>query len=110
MIEFDGKKFLNEQEAYLYCMENIKKIYQILGSAAPEPIAGPTGPQGATGPQGVTGPRGKGFYGVTAELPSATAYEEGDFFLLFNGNVYKKVGSSWVLQYNLKVYPQLLFF
>ena len=96
MIEFDGKKFLNEQEAYLYCMEQINQIRQILGNAAPEPIAGPTGPQGATGP------RGKGFYGVTAELPSATAYEEGDFYLLFNGNVYKKVGGSWLLQYNLK--------
>ena len=35
MIEFDGKKFLNEQEAYLYCMENIKKIYQILGKIKP---------------------------------------------------------------------------
>ena len=102
MFEYDGKKFLNEQEAIAYALDQITKIKQSLGDALPNPIAGPTGPAGATGATGPTGPRGKGFYGVTATLPSATAYEEGDFYLLSNGNVYKKVGGNWLLQYNLK--------
>lgn len=102
MIEFEGKKFLNEQEAYLYCLEQIKIIKQSLGNALPDPIQGPQGDTGADGPRGPEGPRGTGIYGCTSNLPSATAYKEGDMYLLFNGQLYKKVNGSWVMQTTLK--------
>ena len=102
MIEFEGKKFLNEQEAYLYCLEQIKIIKQSLGNALPDPIQGPQGETGADGPQGPEGPKGNGIYGCTANLPSATAYQEGDLYLLFNGQLYKKINGSWVMQTTLK--------
>ena len=102
MIEFEGKKFLNEQEAYLYCLEQIKIIKQSLGNALPDPIEGPQGEEGPRGPQGLTGERGNGIYGCSSNLPSATAYKEGDMYLLFNGQLYKKVNDSWVMQTTLK--------
>ena len=102
MIEFEGKKFLNEQEAYLYCLEQIKIIKQSLGNALPDPIQGPQGDTGADGARGPQGPRGNGIYGCTAVLPSATAYQEGDMYLLFNGQLYKKINGSWVMQTTLK--------
>lgn len=102
MIEFEGKKFLNEQEAYLYCLEQIKIIKQSLGNALPDPIQGPQGETGATGARGPEGPKGNGIYGCTAVLPSATAYQEGDMYLLFNGQLYKKINGSWVMQTTLK--------
>ena len=102
MIEFEGKKFLNEQEAYLYCLEQIKIIKQSLGNALPDPIQGPQGDTGADGARGPVGPRGNGIFGCTAVLPSATAYQEGDMYLLFNGQLYKKINGSWVMQTTLK--------
>ena len=102
MIEFEGKKFLNEQEAYLYCLEQIKIIKQSLGNALPDPIQGPIGLTGETGARGPEGPRGNGIFGCTAVLPSATAYQEGDMYLLFNGQLYKKINGSWVMQTTLK--------
>ena len=102
MIEFEGKKFLNEQEAYLYCLEQIKIIKQSLGNALPDPIQGPQGETGADGPRGPEGPKGNGIYGCTAALPSATAYQEGDMYLLFNGQLYKKINGNWVMQTTLK--------
>lgn len=98
MIEFEGKKFLNEQEAYLYCLEQIKIIKQSLGNALPDPIQGPQGETGADGPRGPEGPRGTGVFGCTAVLPSATAYQEGDFYILFDGSLFKKINGSWVRQ------------
>ena len=102
MIELEGKKFLNEQEAYLYCLEQIKIIKQSLGNALPDPIQGPIGLTGETGARGPEGPRGNGIFGCTAVLPSATAYQEGDMYLLFNGQLYKKINGSWVMQTTLK--------
>lgn len=102
MIEFEGKKFLNEQEAYLYCLEEIKKLKQSLGNALPDPIQGPQGDTGATGARGPEGPRGPGVFGCTAVLPSATAYQEGDFYILFDGSLFKKINGSWVRQTTLK--------
>ena len=102
MIEFEGKKFLNEQEAYLYCLEEIKKLKQSLGNALPNPIQGPQGETGATGARGPEGPRGTGVFGCTAVLPSATAYQEGDFYILFDGSLFKKINGSWVRQSTLK--------
>ena len=102
MLEINGKKFLNEQEAICYLLNEVQTLKQSLGSALTDPIEGPKGPQGPEGPTGPTGPRGKGFYGCSSVLPSPTGYEEGDFYLLFNGNLYKKVSGNWVLQTNLK--------
>ena len=102
MIEFEGKKFLNEQEAYLYCLEQIKIIKQSLGNALPDPIQGPQGETGATGARGPEGPRGTGVFGCTAVLPSATAYQEGDFYILFDGSLFKKINGSWIRQTTLK--------
>lgn len=102
MLEINGKKFLNEQEAICYLLNEVQTLKQSLGSALPDPIEGPEGPEGPTGPTGPTGPRGKGVYGCSSVLPSPTGYEEGDFYLLFNGNLYKKVSGNWKLQTNLK--------
>lgn len=102
MLEINGKKFLNEQEAICYLLNKVQTIEQSMGSALPDPIEGPEGPQGPEGPTGPTGPRGKGFYGCSSVLPSPTGYEEGDFYLLFNGNLYKKISGNWVLQTSLK--------
>lgn len=103
-VEINGQTytFRNLEEQVLFLTKELTKVQQSLGNALPDPIPGPQGEPGATGGPGPEGPRGKGFYGVTAELPSATAYKEGEFYLLFNGNVYKKINGSWILQYNIK--------
>ena len=96
MLEINGKKFLNEQEAICYLLNEVQTLKQSLGSALPDPIEGPQGPTGATGATGPQGERGTGVFGCSAVLPSPTAYKEGDFYVLFNGDLYKKIspGSS----------------
>lgn len=92
----------NLEQQVEYLTKELTQIKQLLGGALPDPIAGPQGdpgPQGDTGPQG---PRGPGMFGCTAVLPSPTAYKEGDFYQLFNGNQYKKINGSWVLQTSLR--------
>ena len=92
----------NLEQQVEYLTKELTKLKQQLGGALPDPIAGPQGdpgPQGDTGPQG---PRGPGMFGCTAVLPSPTAYKEGDFYQLFNGNQYKKINGSWVLQTSLR--------
>lgn len=60
------------------------------------------GATGETGEQGLRGADGTGIYGCTAALPSPDAYKEGDFYLLYNGDVYKKINSHWIRQTNIK--------
>lgn len=67
-----------------------------------EPIPGPMGPTGPRGEQGVRGERGPGYYGTASMLPSTTAYEEGDMFLLNDGSLYKNVRGHWVRQASMR--------
>ena len=73
-----------------------------MGSALPDPIAGPAGPTGPTGATGSTGPRGASVFGGSSILPNAANYQVGDFFLLSNGYMYKKVADAWQLQCSIK--------
>lgn len=60
---------------------------------------------GATGEKGETGASGKdgtGIYGCTATLPPVDSYKEGDFYILYNGDVYKKISNHWFRQTNIK--------
>ena len=102
MLEINGKKFLNEQEAICYLLNEVQTLKQSLGSALPDPIEGPEGPTGPTGATGPQGERGTGVFGCSSVLPSPTAYKDGDFYVLFNGDLYKKVTGNWILQTNLK--------
>jgi len=99
-------KILNIQEQVEKNREDILSVKQSMGSALPEPIAGPKGDTGDTGPIGPTGPRGASLFGVRAALPSVDSYQLGDMFLLTNGNIYKNVQingvNQWILQTNIK--------
>lgn len=103
-VTINGKQytFRNLEEQVLFLTEELEKVQQSLGNALPDPIPGPQGEPGATGGPGPIGPRGKGIYGCSSSLPSPTAYQEGDMYLLFNGELYKKVSGSWVMQTTLK--------
>ena len=92
----------NLEQQVEYLTQELIKLKQQLGGALPDPIAGPPGDPGVQGEQGPEGPRGFGIAGCTANLPSPTAYRDGDFYLLFNGNLYKKINGSWVLQTTLR--------
>lgn len=103
-VEINGKTytFRNLEEQVLFLTKELTKVQQSLGNALPDPIEGPEGPEGPTGATGPQGERGTGVFGCSAVLPSATGYKDGDFYVLFNGNLYKKVTGNWVLQTNLK--------
>lgn len=65
------------------------------------------GETGETGPQGPIGTRGPSLFGVSHVLPSATAYIEGDMYLLDTGNLYKVIldyfgNKTWILQTNIR--------
>lgn len=103
-VTINGKQytFRNLEEQVLFLTQELEKVLQSLGNALPDPIPGPPGEPGATGGPGPEGPRGKGIYGCSSVLPSPTAYQEGDMYLLFNGELYKKVSGNWVMQTTLK--------
>lgn len=60
------------------------------------------GEKGDDGENGEQGERGTGIYGVGTSLPSADAYKEGDFYLLANGNIYKKIIDKWIHQCSIQ--------
>ena len=55
MLKFGNREFNNLQEQVLVNANGIEEIKQSLGTALPNPIAGPQGPRGEIGPQGVAG-------------------------------------------------------
>lgn len=103
-VEINGKTytFRNLEEQVLFLTKELTKVQQSLGNALPDPIPGPQGEPGATGGPGPEGPRGTGIFGCTAALPSPTAYKEGDLYVLFSGDLYRKINGEWVLQTNIK--------
>jgi hypothetical protein len=86
------------------------------GPAGPTGATGPAGPTGATGPVGATGPQGPAgadgadgtdgapgsqiYFGTG--VPSSGLGIDGDVYEnKSNGDLYQKIGGSWVLQDNL---------
>lgn len=65
----------------------------------PAVVKGAAGEKGETG---ATGKDGTGIYGCTATLPPVDSYKEGDFYILYNGDVYKKISNHWIRQTNIK--------
>lgn len=61
-----------------------------------------TGPTGATGAPGANGTNGSQIYSAVG-VPSPITGVDGDFYFnTANGDYYKKVAGSWVLQGNLQ--------
>lgn len=100
MLKYGNEEFRNLQEQVGKNKDDITSLKQ--GGMGHEPIPGPQGEQGPQGPQGPKGNTGASIYGMAQYLPSASAYARGDFFLLSNGNLYKKIENSWVLQGSLR--------
>lgn len=100
MLKYGNEEFRNLQEQVEKNKDDITSLKQ--GGMGHDPIPGPQGEQGPQGPQGPKGDTGPALYGMAQYLPSATAYIEGDFYLLSNGNLYKKIGEEWVLQGSLR--------
>ena len=98
MLKFGNKEFNNLQEQVLENANDILEIKQSLGTALPNPIAGPEGPVGPQGPQGVPGQNVN--FTVGTDLPASA--NNGDLHLKFNGELYQYVNNSWVLQTSLK--------
>lgn len=98
-MKFGNKEFRNLQEQVLKNANDILEILQSLGSALPNPIAGPQGPSGPQGPKGSTGARGTEWT-VGSELPASA--REGDIHLKFSGEVYRYENGSWVLKLSIK--------
>lgn len=92
----------NLEQQVEYLTQELTKLKQQLGGALPDPIPGPQGDPGPKGETGPEGPMGYKIAGCTDALPSPTAYRDGDFYLLFNGNLYKKINGEWVLQTSLR--------
>lgn len=85
----------------------IKKILQSLGSALPQPIAGPQGPQGATGERGPKGEEGVGIIGFGSELPLSARL--GEWFIRsendeegLNYFFYRYVNYHWIRQFSVR--------
>lgn len=99
MLKFGNKEFNNLQEQVLENANDILEIKQGLGTALPNPIAGPAGPIGPQGVQGVQGIRGSAWT-VGTDLPASANL--GDIHLLWNGDVYQYTTSGWVLRTNIR--------
>lgn len=105
-------QFLTEENVgKYYYIADIKKLYVISKRANDGLIAenlgdypaGTEGPQGEVGPEGPQGPTGNSVYGVSTQLPDPAGYKTGDFYLLANGNLYKKsLELQWVLQCSIR--------
>ena len=93
-----NKQFNNLQEQVLVNANSIEEIKQSLGTALPNPIAGPQGPQGPKGPKGDTGTHSQ--WTIGTNLPASANL--GDMHLLWNGDVYQYTVNGWVLELNIR--------
>lgn len=84
MLNFGNKEFRNLQEQVLQNANELQEIKQSLGTALPNPIAGPQGPKGDT----VIGPRGErgSIWTVGTDFPASP--RESDLHLK-NSEVYQ---------------------
>lgn len=98
MLKFGNREFNNLQEQVLVNANSIEEIKQSLGTALPNPIAGPQGPQGPKGPKGDTGTHSK--WTIGTNLPASANL--GDMHLLWNGDVYQYTVNGWVLELNIR--------
>lgn len=98
MLKFGNKEFNNLQEQVLENANDILEIKQSLGTALPDPIAGPVGPQGPQGPQGVPGQNVN--FTVGTDLPASANI--GDLHLKFNGELYVFTSNGWTLRTSLR--------
>lgn len=98
MLKFGNKEFNNLQEQVLVNANSIEELKQSLGTALPNPIAGPQGPMGPQGPQGVAGTHSA--WTIGTDLPASANL--GDIHLLWNGDVYQYTVNGWVLELNIR--------
>lgn len=98
MLKFGNREFNNLQEQVLVNANGIEEIKQSLGTALPNPIAGPQGPRGEIGPQGVAGTHAA--WTIGTDLPASANL--GDIHLLWNGDVYQFTKEGWVLELNIR--------
>jgi hypothetical protein len=98
MLKFGNREFNNLQEQVLVNANSIEEIKQSLGTALPNPIAGPQGPQGPKGPKGDTGTHSQ--WTIGTNLPASANL--GDMHLLWNGDVYQYTVNGWVLELNIR--------
>lgn len=97
----------NLEEQVLYLTNELIKIKQSLGTALPDPIAGPQGEQGIQGLRGVQGEQGFGIVGFGTQLPSSG--RNGDWFLLKKSTMTgidfvmcRCVSQHWVEQFSIR--------
>lgn len=97
MLNFGNKEFRNLQEQVLQNANDLETIKQSLGTALPDPIAGPQGPKGDT----VIGPRGErgSIWTVGTDFPASP--RESDLHLK-NSEVYQYTNGKWVLYSSIK--------
>lgn len=98
MLKFGNREFNNLQEQVLVNANSIEEIKQSLGTALPNPIAGPQGPQGPKGLKGDTGTHSQ--WTIGTNLPASANL--GDMHLLWNGDVYQYTVNGWVLELNIR--------
>lgn len=97
MLNFGNKEFRNLQEQVLQNANDLETIKQSLGTALPNPIAGPQGPAG----QSIVGPQGErgSIWTVGTDFPASP--RESDLHLK-NSEVYQYTNGQWVLYSSIR--------